>query len=282
MKYREMGPGEQRYVRPPRLYDVPLFQSDMRYCTSSEPFLRPTRWCDPREQEVIAMSNELGAYELLDYEFAESAYWFVKDNIHFELLPLDSAGTTLKRGTGSCFHIISLFNALCRAAGIKARYKTFAMNYDRMQRSPVDPVWDGWYNDLGGLAAEAEAEVFIDGAWVVAYPVARAEISAARGAPIVKFGEEAIGMLYDALPGTIKRLESLPFGFGGGAKMFFKLMPGSPERLSVNIQKAVALGRQVIDEAGGKEPYDQNARITWGLSTSITGLKDDDALVFEE
>ena len=126
-KFRVMDPDEERYVRPPREYEIPPFREGMRYCTSNEKYLRPTRWCNPREPEVIAMANELGAYELSDYEFADAAFWFVKTNLVAEMLPLDSVSATLKRGTGTCYHLISVWIALCRAAGIKARYKTFMM-----------------------------------------------------------------------------------------------------------------------------------------------------------
>jgi hypothetical protein len=36
----------------------------MKRCTSNEKYLRPTRWCNPREPIIVAMAHELGAYEL--------------------------------------------------------------------------------------------------------------------------------------------------------------------------------------------------------------------------
>ncbi|MGZ4903117.1 MAG: transglutaminase domain-containing protein [Halobacteriota archaeon] len=282
MAYRKMRPGEQRYVRPPREYEIPPFRDDMRYCTSKEKYLRPTRYCNPREHAVVAMANELGAYELPEYEFADAAYWFVKDNIHFEMRALDSAATTLRRGTGSCLHYINLFVALCRTAGIQARYKIFAINYDRVQQQPIDPLWDGMYNAMGSLAAEAEAEVYIDGSWLVGHPAVSAELQAAKDVPVTKLGEDQIGVFFDAIPGTIKRSESIPLGFGWGAKMFFRLMPGSPERVSVRYLNAAVRGRQIIEGVGGREAYDRKARMKWGLCTSVTGLKNDEALVFED
>jgi hypothetical protein len=35
------------------------------------------------------MANELGAYELSDYEIADAAYWFVKTKLVVEFLPLN-------------------------------------------------------------------------------------------------------------------------------------------------------------------------------------------------
>jgi Transglutaminase-like superfamily len=285
MDHRKMSADEQRYVRPPRQYELPLFREGMQYSTSNEPYLRPTRHCNPREPEVIAMANELGAYELPDYEFAEAAYWFVKENIQFEMCAFDSAGMTLTRGTGTCFHYISLFNALCRAAGIKARYKLFAMNYDRYTGGRggggVDPVWDGLYNSLGYLMSEAEAEVCIDGAWIVAHPATSAELQAAKGLPITKLGEDSIGIFFDAVPGTIRRVESIPSKMDWGMKTLLRLSPASLERVAVAYQRATTYGRQVIAETGGRDAYDNMARERLKLSPPTIVVTDDAALVFE-
>ena len=171
-KLRVMGPGEERYVRPARQYEIPRFHESMKYCTSHEPYLRPARWCNPHEPEVIAMANELGAYEKTDYEFAEAAYWFVKTEMAFEVCPFDSAGATLKRGTGSCYHLINVFVALCRAAGIKARYKNYKMHFRGIEQAvviDVDPMMTELFKATGGVIAEGEGEACIDGKWMVAY-----------------------------------------------------------------------------------------------------------------
>jgi hypothetical protein len=109
-----------------------------------------------------------------------------------------------------------------------------------------------------------------------------AELQAGKGMPIAKLGEEQIGVLFDVIPGTIKRSESIPLEVGWGAKLFFRLIPGSAERFSVNLQNAATLGQWVIGEAGGLKAYDQKVRMKMGLAASITGLKDDHALVFKD
>jgi transglutaminase-like putative cysteine protease len=179
-----MGPDEERYVRPPREYEIPEYRKGMRYCTSNEKYLRPTRWCNPREPEVIAMANELGAYELPDYEFADAAYWFVKTNLVAEMLPLDSVSATLTRGTGTCYHLISVWIALCRAAGIKARYKTFNMMLpDEIAILERSGARTREVFNTGGTP-EGEGEVCIDGKWVVGHVAMRPELLARVGLPI--------------------------------------------------------------------------------------------------
>ena len=283
---RKMSADEQRYVHPSRPYEIPSFRTDMKYSTSHEPYLKPTRFCNPREPEVIAMANELGAYELPDYEFAEAAYRFIKDNLSFEMVKLDGAGATLTRGTGTCYHLISLFNALCRAAGIKARYKLFAVNYDRYTggrgAGVGDPMWDGLYNSLGYLMSEAEAEVCLDGAWTVAYPATSAELQAARGLPITKLGEDSIGVFFDAVPGTIQQVESIPSGVDWGLRLTLRVSPASLERVAVAYQRAAMHGRQVIAEAGGRDAYDNMARERLRLSPPTIAAKHNTALVFED
>ena len=261
-KLRVMGPDEERYVRAPREYQIPPFHESMRYCTSNEQYLRPTRWCNPREPEVIAMANELGAYEKTDYEFAEAAYWFIKTKMAFEICPFDSAGATLRKGTGSCYHLINVFVALCRAAGIKARYKNYKMRIRGIEQDVLaaDPMMQELFDAMGGVIAEGEGEACIDGEWVVAYVAQNAAASAAPGWPITKFGEDSIGMYFDALPGTIKRFESLPLQLGLATKIMKWLVPATMERMNVTVHKALAIGWQEIEAAGGIEAYDQKAR----------------------
>ena len=43
-----------------------------------------------------------------------------------EIAPIDGVAETLRRGTGTCFDLITVFIALCRAAGIPARYKIYS------------------------------------------------------------------------------------------------------------------------------------------------------------
>ena len=282
-KVRVMGPDEERYVRPPREYEIPPFRESMRYCTSNEKYLRPTRWCNPREPEVIAMANELGAYELSDYEFADAAYWFVKTKLVVEFLPLDSVSATLKRGTGTCYHLISVWIALCRAAGIKARYKTFMMMLrdeitSGVQMSEENAMTADMFNSG---TPEGEGEVCIDGKWVVGHVAMRPEIYARAGLPITKFGEDAAGLTFKLIPGTTKRFESISLKLGITMKALTWLAPAAMERVNVAAQAVVPEGRDIIEEAGGREAYDQMARERLRLSSPTIEAKDDIALVFE-
>jgi hypothetical protein len=229
------------------------------------------------------MANELGAYELSDYEFAEAAYWFVKTKMAVEFCPLDSVSATLKKGTGTCYHLISVLIALCRAAGIKARYKTFMMKLPEeimnIEMSEQEAMMAPMFN-IG--TPEGEGEAYIDGTWVVAHVAMRPELLAFHGLPITKFGEDAMGVTFKLIPGTIKRFESLPLSVEIALKASTWLAPASMERATIGAQARVPRGKQIIKEAGGIEAYDQKVRQKVKLSSPVIEVKHDEALVFEE
>jgi len=282
-KLRGVSSTKERYIRPQRCYDLNSYNPSMEVCRSEEKYLRPTLHCNHLEPEVIALAHQLGAYQKSDRKFAEAAFHFVKENMSLEILPFNRVGETIKRGTGTCIHLITVFIALCRAAGIKARYKMFAMNmikawYDAVV--DVDPLVKKWYDSMGYFMIEGEGEVFIDGEWVVAHVGPKAERQAAAGIPITRFGEDSIGRWFTAIPGSIMIMESIPYGLAGAIRVLKKIAPGSLERVNISIQKQIQYGRQVIADAGGPEAYDQQAREKTELKQPTLDMNTRDEIVF--
>ncbi|MEF8847679.1 MAG: transglutaminase family protein [Candidatus Thermoplasmatota archaeon] len=285
-KLRKIRSDEKRYRRPKRRYEIPEYKEDMKYCKSNEKYLRPTLYCNPRAPEVIALANKLGADEKSDYEFAKDAFHFVKEKLTLEMTTFNPVEKTFIRGTGTCYHLITAFIALCRSAGIKARYKIFAMNmiqawYDAIV--DVDPLVKKWYDSMGYFMLEGEGEVYIDGAWKVAHVGPRAERQAAAGIPITKFGEDSLGNWFYEIPGTIMRTESIPFLIGGSSRILKILAPGSMERINLSILKQIKKGNKIIKEAGGKKAYDKQARKKRKLTdTNGIELKNKKQILFED
>jgi hypothetical protein len=284
-KLRNIPPNSKRYIRPKREYEIPKFTKDMKINNSNEKYLRPTLYCDHREPEVVALAHELGAYKKSNREFAEATFELVKEHMTLEICPLNRVGETLNRGTGTCFHLISAFIALCRAAGIKARYKVFAMNmiqawYDSVVE--VDPLIKKWYDSMGYFMLEGEGEVLIDGKWIVAHVGPKAERQAAAGIPITKFGEDSLGRWFFAIPGTIMLMESIPYGFSGSTKLLKKLAPGSMERVNISILKQIEKGRNIIEKAGGVKAYDSRARSQKGAKKPELKIENKPEIVFED
>lgn len=262
-RLRQTGAAEVRYVRPPRRYALPPYDPQMRVCRSRARYLRPTRFCNARAPEVVALAHALGAYQVTDAEFAQAAFEFAKEKLVLEIAPIAGVERTLRRGTGTCFELISVFIALCRAAGIPARYKLFATNMIEAWRAATidaDPLLQQWYASLGYFLLEGEGEVYIDGQWVVAHVGPTAERQAAAGIPITRLGEDAIGTWFEAKPGTIMRLAALPPGLALGSRLLHRISPASMERVNVSVLRQIERGREVIAAAGGVAAYDMQAR----------------------
>ena len=281
-KLRESSPSEERYVRPKRKYEIPRYREGMKYCDSDEKYLRPTLYCNCRAPEIIALANKLGAFKKSDYEFAESAFEFAKRNLVLEILPMDDVSDTLRRGTGTCLHINSVFAALCRAAGIKARYRLFAaVESQSMYEEIYDSMMRRWYDALGYFSLEGEIEVYIDGKWLPAHAGPTPERQAAMGVPITKFGESSMGLWFKPIPGTMFVTESLPYGIGMITKALTLLAPKTVERINVNILKQIEKGRKILEEMG-EENYDREARKKYRMMTPKITLERRKELIFDE
>jgi hypothetical protein len=257
----------------------------MQACLADEKYLRPTRYCNSRAPEVIALANALGAYQVPDHEFAEAAFQFAKEKMPLEICPVDSVEETLRRGTGTCFQLISVFIALCRAAGIKARYKIFSSTMIQAWREAmvdVDPLVRRWYDSLGYFLLEGEGEAYVDGRWMTAHVGPTAERQAAAGIPITRFGEDSLGIWFFARPGTIMRVESVPLGMGWGSRLLHWISPGSMERVNVSVQQQIQRGRDIFAEMGGAQAYDDHARSRQGPPAPTVDMQPRDEIVFEE
>jgi hypothetical protein len=263
MKLRRTDAAEAHYKRPPRRYEIPPYDERMPVNRSTDPFLRSTPYCNSLAPEVIALANNLGAFRISNREFAEAAFEFAKEKLTLEIAPIDGVAETLHRGTGTCFQLITVFIALCRAAGIPARYKIFStMMIDAWREATIDadPLVQKWYDTLGYFLLEGEGEAYVNGEWQVAHVGPTSARQAASGIPLSRLGEDAIGSWFVARPGSIMWLESLPRGLVIGSHILHKISPGSMERINVSVQEEIAKGSQVIEKAGGREAYDRQAR----------------------
>ena len=157
-----------------------------------------------------------------------------------------------------------MWAALCRAAGIKARYKSFNM----MLPGGIMSVASSFGED-GEMAGdllnmgfpEIEGEVGIDGMWTVGHVSMRPELLASSYLPISRFGEDAIGLTLLLAPGAkIKRFESVSLKSGIQMKAIMWSAPAMMERVNIMTTEAKSMGRTIIEMAGGLEAYDRAAR----------------------
>ncbi|MCU0235737.1 MAG: transglutaminase family protein [Acidobacteria bacterium] len=283
VKRRQAGPP---FARPPRQYALPGFRAGMSNLSRERKYLRPTLYCDCRAPEVTVMALQLGAGIKSDREFAEAAFEFTKRNIAIEIMAMDDVGRTLARGAGNCFHKTAVFVALCRAAGVPARFKYCSLTDmeawfgSSLQNSPLIRQW---YKAMGNLLPHGEGEVFIAGSWVAADISRSPWWQAAKSLPISRLGESAIGLWMTPVPGSIFVRESLPLGFGWPSRLLSRFFAGAVAGYNRGLQEQDEIGLRVIAAAGGEAAYDAEARRRRLLSAARADLlREHERIVFDE
>ncbi|HEV8711724.1 MAG TPA: transglutaminase family protein, partial [Candidatus Binatia bacterium] len=123
---------------------------------SQEPYLRPTTYCDSHAPEVVALADEIRHRSGGDWEYAQAAYDFVRNEIAYAFEPEPHRGVvgTLEAGCGICVDQANLLVALARAGGIPARYCTVDLF------SVVETGWDFPRGQLLRLFEAVEARGF--------------------------------------------------------------------------------------------------------------------------
>jgi hypothetical protein len=274
------------YIRPTPSYTSPPYSPEMKSCNSEEKYLRPTLFCNCRAPEIIALAHQLGAYQKTDKEYAEAAFEFAKRKIILEQTPLDDVTRIVHRGTGTCLHKISVFIALCRAAGLPARYKFFALTLlDDFVAPSLDrvPLLKQWSDAMGYFLLHGAGEVYIDGKWITADVGAEPTRQAASWMPITKLGEDGVGLWLFPIPGSTIIRESIPLGLGIFSRILMNhLVPNSVAGLNIGIIEQIEKGKKIIEEAGGEAAYDAEARRRRRQSSIKDELlKKQDNIVFE-
>jgi hypothetical protein len=274
------------YIRPAPTYTIPPYSPEMKSCISEERYIRPTLFCNCRAPEIIALAHQLGAYKKTDWEFAEAAFEFAKRKIILEQTPIDDVTNILQRGTGTCLHKISVFIALCRAAGIPARYKFFALTLlDEWTAPSLDraPFLKRWSDAMGYFLLHGEGEVCLDGKWVTADVGAEPERQASSWMPITKLGEDGKGLWLFPIPGSTIIRESIPLGLGIPSRILMHhLVPNSIAGLNIGILEQIEKGKKIMKDTGGEVAYDIEARRRRTQDRIKSELlKDHESIVFE-
>ena len=255
---------KNEYTRPTPTYTIPPYSPEMKRCISEEKYLRPTLLCNCRAPEIIALANQLGAYQKSDKEYAEAVFEFAKRKIILEQHSLDDVTKIVHRGTGTCLHKISVFIALCRAGGLPARYKFFALTLlDEFIAPSLDraPLLKQWSEAMGYFLVHGAGEVFLDGKWITADVGAEPERQASTWLPITKLGEDGAGLWLFPIPGSTIIRESIPLGLTIPSRILMNhLVPNSVAGLNIGILEQIEKGKKIIAEAGGETAYDILAR----------------------
>jgi hypothetical protein len=252
-------------LHPKKLpYEIPMFKESMRMESSNERYLRPTILCDPEDPDIIAMADSFGAGSVSDWEFAEKVYKFVNIKVRIDFSPPKSAGECLHRGHGTCIDKLNLFNALCRAAGIKARYRLYSFQgVEELYNIYVsaDPLVKKWVDTLNFFVLHGSAEVFVDGEWRIADVSADFYHAPPQKIPIPHFGEDPADLWIKPSHG-VWQPEGLPIGFHFFMSLPFFMFRGTGRAINKSIQSNYEAGLRMMESMDFDE-YDKEIRKTY-------------------
>jgi len=242
-------------------YEIPKFDPSMKQPCSEERYLRPTLLCDPCEPDIIAMAHEMGADRLSDWEFAETAYKFVNIKVRIDFSSPKSAGECLRRGHGTCIDTLNLFNGLCRAAGIKARYRLYSFQgVEQLYNVYVaaDPLVKKWVDTLNFFVLHGSAEAYVDGKWRIADVSADFYHAPPQKIPIPHFGEDPSDLWIKPAHG-VWQPEGLPLGFQFLMSLPFLMFGGTGRAINKSIQANYEEGLRLMEHMSFEE-YDKEIR----------------------
>ena len=252
-------------LRPRELpYKIPKFTKDMKYCKSEERYLRPTFLCNPLEPEIIAMANHLGAFKKSDSEYAMAVFKFVNGNIRIDFSRPKSASECLKWGHGTCIDKLNLFIALCRVAGIKARYRLYSpQGVEALYNlyMAADPLVQKWVDNLNFFVLHGSAESYVDGKWMISDVSADFYHAPPHNIPIPHFGEDPADLWIKPAKG-VWQPEGIPLGFRFVGSLPFMMFRGTARAINTNIKMNFEEGFEMLKNLDIDE-YDKQVRKTY-------------------
>jgi hypothetical protein len=248
-------------------YKIPAYHFGMKSCKSQDKYLRPSRFIESKAPEIIAMANQLGAFQKSDKAYVDQCFTFLQRNILFSIAsPLKGARQTMIKGEGICFDKVHLLIALSRAGHIPARIKIMntAFTQQLFEVFPKEfPIVKDMYDAIGYFLPHAVAEVLVDGEWQVADVSIDDCYRASLGLPITRFGDDPQGKWNWEVPGGTYRYEQIPWLLEFCTKVALKLNQDVLLLIQDSWGDWVKNGRRIMDEMGGEEEYDRKVRQTY-------------------
>lgn len=256
-----------------------------------EPYLRPTTYCDSHAPEVIALADKLRPRSGSHWDYAQSIYNFVRNEILFAIEPPSPRGIvgTLEKGCGVCLEKLDVLVALARAGGIAARYSLVGnlrvppggtgpghcqppdIRRQLIEGLEDDP--DSRVREVGlrlaqfcapqpraDAASESPielhpyAELRIGGFWIPADPTWGDSEAAGLGTPLPRLGYDPL-MLQGLTGNVIKRSEKNPVGHWDRIlrQLGGGLGRGTLDYVNRRFEEIRARGQKLLAEVGHRE-----------------------------
>jgi hypothetical protein len=162
-------------------------------------YLKPTKFVDSDNENVIAFAKEVVGAETNEIEQAKKLYLAVRDNFLYDYYHIEltetamKASSILKKGRGYCVEKANLLGAAARSLGIPARFG-FA---DVINHLGADKLRDILRTDV--FAFHGYTELFLNGKWIKATPAFNKSLCDKIGVKPLEFNgiEDSVFQEYD-------------------------------------------------------------------------------------
>jgi transglutaminase-like putative cysteine protease len=250
------------HLEDERVYDTTrtLTEDDYRNLppVHDEKYLRPSRLCDCDHPAVRAVAKKLGAYEKDLDDYAQSIFYFVKNQKFLQMKPMSGALGVLTTKGGVCLDQMSLMIALARAGGIKARFRLYAFTASQEMETVFlmdNPILRETYEMLGFLdSLHGCAELYLDGTWLQLDPTFSDYLEAGMGLPVTAYGEEPTWRT--RIPERDIVFEGFPVGVRSLLVGMAFLLRDTVDHVNVKMDELREDGREILGDMG-REAYNQ-------------------------
>lgn len=242
-------------------------------------YLLPTAHCDAHAAEIVALADAMKARCSSEWDFAEQAYDFVRNEILYApAAPTpDSVVELLERGHGICIDKSHLLVALLRAGGVAARYAVVAGGEASTDQPQSEALRSAAIEHLGVSATRRRnrqrrldrpddeafmrqrhhplVEMRINGLWFACDPFLGDDDAAGANLPLPRLGYDPL-ILAGAGGSIVERLESFPETKrqARARRLYCKVMCGEEQCANRQLAELRQAGRQRLEKTG-IQPY---------------------------
>lgn len=165
-----------------------------------EIYLKPTKAIDSDHESIIKKAAELTTCCADDKEKAIALFYFVRDNIHYNVYMISTrfedfiASTVLAREKGYCVQKAVLLAALARAVGIQSRLAFAKIKNHRMPKELMEQTGINFFPSHG------YTQLFLNERWLNVTPAFDKSLCELSGVPVVEFDgiNDAVLAPYDS------------------------------------------------------------------------------------
>jgi hypothetical protein len=233
----------------------------------TEMYLRSTSVINPYEPEIVALAVKLGMNEKTKREYAEDAYYWVKNNIIFCMeVPPNGVVNVMKKGYGLCLSKIAVFTALMRVNGIPTRFIEYKQKMDSgFMQLMVDEETGETGEKIAHVLSKTSlthgcVEFLLDNEWIPADLTWTDEEEVGMDMLITQFGESPFGKFYNIIPDTTSRHEDSSISkVKLQIWLSILILRGMYDRVNERFLRLREIGRKRLEETG-REAYIESKR----------------------